>query len=353
MASEAKIDLSGYRVLDGGLATELEQRGVSLEGPLWSARALRDAPEAILAVHRDYLEAGADVLLTASYQASTLGYAEAFAGRENIAGFEVGAWAEPSDTPDPESYAEAAVEFSPQARIFAMARAAARSALETSVRLALEAREQYRAAGHTRPVLVAASLGPYGAALHNGAEFHGEYAIRFTELVDFHRERLEVLAARGAGLRGADLLAFETVPSLEEARAILAALKDFPGVPAMVSFSCRDQEHVAHGEPLSVCAALLDLSPQVIGIGINCTAPALITPLLAQLRAGSAKPAIVYPNSGEGWDAVRRCWTGTADVDGYGTLAQAWFAAGAQIVGGCCRTGPAHIRAVAEAAHTQ
>ncbi len=340
------LDMRGCRVLDGGLATELEQRGVSLDGPLWSARALRDDPEAIVAVHRDYLEAGADCLLTASYQASTLGYAEAFARKENIAGFEAGAWAEPEPwEPGGDTSPEAAVEFSPQARIFAMARAATRAALTTSVRLASEARAQYREAGHTRPVLIAASLGPYGAALHNGAEFHGNYSASFTELVDFHRERLEVLAPRGE-LQGADLLAFETVPSLEEARAIVAALAAFPGVAAWVSFSCRDAEHVSHGEPLEVCAELLDRVDQVIAVGINCTAPALITPLLRRLRAATRKPAIVYPNSGEGWDAVRRCWTGTADVDGYGALAEQWYAAGAQIVGGCCRTGPAHIRAV-------
>jgi homocysteine S-methyltransferase len=340
------LDLGNCRVLDGGLATELERRGVSLDGPLWSARAIRDEPEAIVAVHRDYLEAGADCLLTASYQASTLGYAEAFAQKENVAGFEAGAWAEPEPWQvGADASPEAAVDFSPEARIFAMARAATRAALTNSVRLASEARAQYRAAGHTRPVLIAASLGPYGAALHNGAEFHGNYRVSFTELVDFHRERIEVLAPRGE-LKGADFLAFETVPSLEEARAIVAALAAFPRVAAWVSFSCRDMESVSHGESLTSCAKMLDAVDQVVAVGINCTAPGLITPLLQRLCAATAKPAIVYPNSGEGWDAVRRCWTGTADVDGYGALAEQWFAAGAQIVGGCCRTGPAHIRAV-------
>jgi homocysteine S-methyltransferase len=347
MAAGSTMDLSMFRILDGGLATELERRGVSLDGILWSARALRDAPEAILAVHRDYLAAGAECLITASYQASTLGFAEAFARQENVAGFEVDPDAAlPADA---ESLPEAAVEFSVQARIFAMARAASRAALETSVRLAVQAREEFYAAGGKRPILIAASLGPYGAALHNGAEFHGNYNVSFTEIVDFHRERLAVLAPDGE-LVGADLVAFETVPSLEEARAIVAALSAYPKVSAWVSFSCRDGEHVAHGEPLRKCAELLDQAPQVSAVGINCTPPAYIAQLLGQLRAGTSKPAIVYPNSGEGWDAVRRCWTGTADVDGYGALAEQWFAAGAQMVGGCCRTGPAHIRAVAEAA---
>ena len=340
----APPNLESCRVLDGGLATELEYRGLLLDGPLWSTRALRDDPDAIVAVHRDYLDAGADCLLTASYQASTLGYAEAFARQQKVAGFEAEAWAEPAGSLG-EAASEAAVEFSAEARIYAMASAATRSALKSSVRLAAEARAQYAATGNTRPILIAASLGPYGAALHNGAEFHGNYSVGFTELVAFHRERIAILAPAGA-----DLLAFETVPSLEEARAILAALAEFPQLYAWLSFACRDEEHVAHGEPLLRCAQLADSADQIVAVGINCTPPGLITPLLAKLRAGTSKPAIVYPNSGEGWDAVRRCWTGTADVDSYGMLAAEWFQAGAHMVGGCCRTGPAHIRAVRAAA---
>ena len=302
-------------------------------------------------MHRDYLEAGADCILTASYQASTLGYAEALARHAKVPGFEAGAWAESFANDEAsigaEALPEAAVEFSVEAKILAMASAATRAALVASVRLAEEARAQYLAAhpGQRRPVLIAASLGPYGAALHNGAEFHGNYTVSFNELVDFHRERVAVLAPRGR-LEGADLLAFETVPSLEEARAIVATLARTPEVSAWISYSCRDEEHVSHGEQLEACARLLDSNDQIVAVGINCTAPGLIGPLLGRLRAGTRKPAIVYPNSGEGWDAVRRCWTGTADVNSYGMLAEAWFAAGAQMVGGCCRTGPAHIRGV-------
>ncbi len=343
-----EVDLRRCRVLDGGLATELEHRGIPLDGVLWSARAVRDAPDAVLAVHRDYLEAGADCLLTASYQASTLGYAEAFARQENVAGFEAEPLPQDQLPGGRDAAPEAAVEWSIEARIFAMARAATRAALAASVDVAVQARDEFRRAGHSRPILVAASLGPYGAALHNGAEFHGRYQVGFAELVEFHRERIAVLAPTQA-----DLLAFETVPSLEEARAIVAALSTFPDLGAWISFSCIDETHVAHGEHLRDCARFLDRIDRVLAVGVNCTAPAFITPLLAELREGSAQPAIVYPNSGEGWDAVRRCWTGVSDVGGYGALAAAWFAAGAQMVGGCCRTGPAHIRAVAEAAAEQ
>ncbi len=301
-----QLDLSRARVLDGGFATELERRGVSTAGPLWSARALFEAPEAVVAVHRAYLDAGADVLLTGSYQASAMGF--------RAAGF---------------SEAEAEGK--------------AGESLRRAVSLALRARQE---TGRL-DALIAASLGPYGAALANGAEFTGEYgfgsdAEEHTALVAFHAARVAALAATDA-----DLLAFETVPKLGEARAIVATLRRWPEVGAWVSFTCRDEARTARGEPVRACAALLDGVPQVVAVGVNCIAPGLVSPLLGELRAGTGKPLLAYPNSGEGWDAGARCWTGSTDVAGFETLAREWFAAGAQIVGGCCRTGPEHVRAVA------
>jgi homocysteine S-methyltransferase len=309
MRTYSQVELQHARVLDGGLATELERRGVNIGGPLWSARALSEAPEAILAVHRSYLDAGAQVLLTASYQVSargfhTMGMVEAEAVEEEA------------------------------------------TALRAAVNLALAA----RAGAGLSQVLIAGSLGPYGAALANGAEFHGNYGFaderaQHRALVGFHERRIAVLAETDA-----DLLAFETLPSIAEAQAIVEALAAWPNVGAWLSFTCRDGERTAHGELLRECAALLDGVPQVLAIGVNCTAPGLILPLIGELRAGTQKPLVVYPNSGEGWDAESRCWTGTADVEGYAAMAASWFAAGAQLVGGCCRTGPEHVRAVAQAA---
>ncbi len=304
MRAGSELDFRRMGVLDGGFATELEQRGLSLAGPLWSARALLEAPEAVLAVHRSYREAGADVLSTASYQLSSLGYAAAF-------GLE----------------AEAARE-------------GAAEALRASVRLA-------RKAAEGSAVWVAASLGPYGAALANGAEFHGEYgfaseAEQHRALVAFHAERIAVLAGTDA-----DLLAFETVPSLAEAQAIAEALEPWPAIGAWVSFTCRDAAHTAHGEPLRDCAAFLESIPQVLAVGVNCIAPELVCSLLGELRAGTGKPLLAYPNSGERWDALKRGWTGASGLERYEELAGEWFAAGAQAVGGCCRTGPEYVRAVA------
>jgi homocysteine S-methyltransferase len=291
------------------MATELERRGCDLSGPLWSAHILDQAPATIAAVHLDYLRAGADCISTASYQVSAHGYRE--------------------------------LGLDPAAAL-----RAAEHALHLSVEIAQQAQVDY-ARENPRRVWVAASLGPYGAALHNGAEYHGRYEIGFADLVAFHAERLASLAGTGA-----DCIAFETIPSFAEARAILSALQAFPSLTAWIAFTCRDAAHVAHGEPLRACAELLAASPQIVAIGINCTAPALIAPLLeeARLSAHRQKPILVYPNSGESWNANTRTWQGYSDPADFGTLARNWFAAGAQAVGGCCRTRPAHIAAIARVA---
>lgn len=296
---DAQFDFSQLHVLDGGMATELERRGCNISGPLWSARALDEAPEVIRQVHLDYLRAGADCISTASYQVSAKGYAEL--GR-------------------PPAYAA--------------------DAIRRSVEIAEAARAEY-ARVSSQSALIAVSLGPYGAVLHNGAEFHGRYEISFAELVAFHADRLAVAAETNA-----DLIALETVPSLEEARAVLEALSLFPAMRAWMSFTCRDEQHVAHGEGVSDCAALLDGCKQVVAFGINCTHPQSVGRLIQTAKSATSKPIFVYPNSGEIWDAASRQWTGKSNPAEYGSLAAEWFRAGAQAVGGCCRTGPKHIRAV-------
>ena len=295
------------RVLDGGMASELEYLGANINGPLWSAHVLEEDPEKIVAVHRGYIEAGADIIETASYQVSRMGYVE--------------------------------VGFDPTH---------ADGALLRSVALARKAAGFYP----DREILVAASLGPYGAALHNGAEYHGTYHCTFDELIKFHRERIEVLA-KAPPTESPDLLAFETLPSLGEAEAIGEALERHSELAVWFSFTCRDRQSVAHGELLRQCAGAVAALPQTVAIGVNCTHPTHISPLIAELRAASEKPIIVYPNSGEGWDAQHRCWTGFSDSREYGEEAREWFAAGAQIVGGCCRTRPAHIRHVAQWSRTK
>lgn len=299
-----QLDLNGLHVLDGAMATELERKGFDLNGPLWSAHVLESSPQAISAVHREYLEAGADCLLTASYQVSAEGFEKIGRNAQDAA------------------------------------RDAAH-ALRASVTIAEEVRKEYQARSPRR-IWIAASLGSYGAMLHNGAEYHGNYHCSFEDLAAFHSRRIVVLAETNA-----DLLAFESIPSLEEARAILVALHSHPDLPVYLSFTCRDGTHVSHGETLQACGELLDKQTQVVAIGVNCTAPELINSLVGELARVTGKPIIVYPNSGEQWDAVHQCWHGDGQIKQFGELARRWRSAGAQWIGGCCRTGPEHVRAVA------
>ena len=296
--------LQNVHVIDGGLASELEHQGARIDGPLWSAQALQDEPEKLAAVHRAYIEAGAQCIATCSYQVSRMGFTE------------VG-----------------------------MSAAQADAALLRSVEIA----KSVVVESPDHRVLVAGSLGPYGAALHNGGEYNGIYDCTFDELVRFHRERIEIFA-QATGNQAPDLLAFETFPLLEEVRAVGEALKPWPELQAWFSFSCRDEKHVSHGEGVAESAAVAAAIPQTIAIGVNCVPPRWILSLIGELRAASEKPVMVYPNSGEGWDAERRCWVGNTDPGEFGELAAGWFEAGAQIVGGCCRTRPEHMRAVARAA---
>ena len=288
----------GFVILDGGLATELEQRGADLDHFLWSAKLLAEAPELIRAVHLDYLHAGADVIATATYQASFGGFAKAGFDREH-----------------------------------------AERLMRLSVDLALQARDRFWAEpanreGRLEP-LVAASIGPYGACLHDGSEYHGNYGVSRQEILDFHRPRLDILADTQA-----DLFAFETIPSREEAEVLIELMADYPGWTAWLSFSCRDGERVSHGEPFAECAALADASNQVVAVGINCTPPQYVSSLLD--AAGRVRtPLAVYPNSGEHWVASENRWDG--QECGIFPVSD-WHARGARILGGCCRTGPEDIR---------
>ncbi|MFN0111705.1 MAG: homocysteine S-methyltransferase [Blastocatellia bacterium] len=291
---------NGLMVLDGGLATELARRGFDLTDALWSARLLADAPEAIEAVHRAYFEAGADLAITASYQASFEGFAARGVSR--------------SDT---------------------------ERLLQRSVTLARGAREQVAARDPASPRIrmVAASVGPYGATLHDGSEYRGDYGLDEDALAEFHQPRIEALLGAGP-----DLLACETLPSLLEARAILRVLREYPDARAWVTFTCRDGSSTSAGDAIAECARTLDAEQQVVALGINCVDPALVTPLVRTMASATDKPIVVYPNSGEVWNATARCWEGTATR--FTAYLKEWIDAGASWIGGCCRTTPEDIRVV-------
>jgi len=298
------LDQSGVVILDGALATELERRGANLDDPLWSARMLLDGPDLIRQIHLDYFRAGADVATSASYQASFTGFADR-----------------------------------------GLNQAQAAELMARSVCLAQEARDLFwseTTQGRLRP-LVAASIGCYGATLHNGSEYRGDYGLTVAQLIDFHRPRLEILANSGA-----DLLACETIPCLIEAEALVRLLPEFD-LPAWIGFSCKDDEHVCHGETLAACLTLADACDQVVALGLNCTPPRLIAGLLESVTDLIRKPLVVYPNRGESWDAEARCWRGENSMLDWGQAARLWYAAGARLIGGCCRTTPDDIRQMAQA----
>ena len=297
------LDQQSCLILDGGLASELEERGYDLNDSLWSARLLIEEPEAIQAVHETYLAAGADCIITASYQATVPGL---LARGQDLAG--------------------------------------ARALLRLSAALGLAAREAFwgDGSGHTgrlRP-LVAASIGPYGAYLADGSEYDGRYGLSRAELRDFHSERWQLLAASEA-----DLLACETIPSFLELQALTDLLATSEKW-AWFSFSCADEHHLHDGTPIRNCVAWLAPYDRVAAIGINCTAPHLISELVRQLSKVTDRPVIVYPNSGEQYDPTTKRWYGTAEPADFAQASCQWHDLGATVIGGCCRTGPAHIRLI-------
>ena len=288
-------------VLDGGLATTLEARGSDLDDDLWSAKILIEAPDEIQQVHHDFLVAGADCITTSSYQASLPGFHRR--GISETQGIDL---------------------------------------LHQSVRLAVNARDTFWSESANRPgrrrPLVAASVGPFGAFLADGSEYTGAYQIGDTDLYEFHRTRWQVLAESAV-----DLLACETIPSRQEAGVILRLLRETPGRWAWLSFSCRDTAHMSDGTRLADVVRLCDSTPNVAAVGINCTRPEFIAPLLTELRQETVKPFIVYPNSGERYDARSRTWSAQPSRIDWREAAAEWGQLGATGVGGCCRVGPAQI----------
>ncbi|PYE42807.1 homocysteine S-methyltransferase [Paenibacillus barcinonensis] len=299
-------------ILDGALATELEQHGCDLDDPLWSARVLLENPDVIVQVHADYFRAGADCAITSSYQATVEGFRKRGIGEQ------------------------AALEL-----------------IRKTVELAAKARDDVWAevrntADHVdgplrrpRPI-VAGSVGPYGAYLADGSEYVGHYGVSDETLAAFHRPRIAALVEAGA-----DVLALETIPSLQEARVLVELLKEFPETSAWLSFSLKDGTSISEGTPLEVCAQAFGSEPQLAAIGLNCAPMEVVTEAIGILRSSSDKPVIVYPNSGETYDAETKTWSGQGSCGSMKDASEQWVAAGARIIGGCCRTTPHQISELA------
>ncbi|MCX4750756.1 homocysteine S-methyltransferase [Kitasatospora sp. NBC_01287] len=303
----ARALAAGPLVLDGGLSNQLTAAGHDLgDGELWSARLLADAPEALVAAHRAYYAAGAEVVITASYQASFAGFARRGIGRGEA-----------------ERLLASSVALARQAADVAAGDVAAGAVAAGAV-----------AAGDGRRRWVAASVGPYGAALADGSEYRGRYGLSVAELERFHRPRIEVLAAAGP-----DVLALETVPDVTEARALVRAVRGV-GVPAWLCYTVAGGRTRA-GEPLAEAFAVAAGAPEVVAVGVNCCAPEEVGAAVRLAARVTGKPVVAYPNSGERWDPAARDWTGAGA--GPAGFAAGWVADGARLVGGCCRVGPERI----------
>ncbi|MFF1493478.1 homocysteine S-methyltransferase [Streptomyces sp. NPDC058304] len=275
-------------LLDGGLSNQLADQGCDLSGGLWSGRVLAERPDQVEAAHTAYARAGAEVLITASYQ---VGY-EAFAAHGHD-------------------------------------RAATTALLQRSVALAARAAD---AADHQ--VWVAASVGPYGAVLADGSEYRGRYGLSVRELAAFHRPRIEALLEAGP-----DVLALETIPDADEAEALLTVLAG-TGAPAWLSYTVADARTRA-GQPLPEAFALAAGTPEIIALGVNCCAPADVLPALEAAASVTAKPLLAYPNDGSVWKPATGTWQAPPDPAPWPT--HAWTRTGARLLGGCCRIGPPDI----------
>lgn len=283
-------------VIDGGLGTALESRGVDLGPELWSAALLRDDPDAIAEVHTAFITAGARIITTASYQATPLGFARSAIPAEE-----------------------------------------GRRLIARSVEIAAEA-------AHTadRPVLVAGSVGPYGAALNGGSEYTGDYRLTADEFAAFHRPRIEGLVSAGA-----DLLAIETQPRLDEITVLIALAAEY-SIPAWLSVTLADDgadtPNLPDGNTLRALAEVAATSASVSALGVNCIRPSHVTAALEELRAHTDLPLLAAPNSGETYDATTRRWhSGTPAAGPASWPLEKWRDLGAAVIGGCCRTTPAQI----------
>jgi homocysteine S-methyltransferase len=280
-------------ILDGGLSTALTEQGYDLSHELWTARLIAEEPAALVRAHRAFLDAGAEVLITSSYQASIDGFVRTGATTNE-----------------------------------------ARTLLQSTTDIA-------RQAIGDRSAVVAASVGPYGAVLADGSEYRGDYALSNGELVVFHRDRVRLLAETEP-----DWWACETIPTAAEAVAMGLALSAVRRLPTWMTFTCRSGSHTFGGDRIEDAVAAALSACDLSAVGVNCTAPRFVPELLQRIRRVTNLPLVAYPNSGQTWDATNRVWVG----DPGATDVNTWIAAGAEYVGGCCGVGPAELANLAHLA---
>ena len=293
------LEQKKHIVIDGALASELQRRGCDLNDSLWSAKVLIEQPELIQQVHYDYFVAGADCAITASYQATPMGFAPK------------------------------GIELEESIKL-----------IKTSVKLAQQAKMQYlNDIKEDKALLIAGSVGPYGAYLANGSEYTGDYQLSESEFIAFHKDRVAALIDAGV-----DILACETMPSFLEIKALAKLIQQFPMVNCWFSLTLKDQKHISDGTPLTEVIEYLNSIEQIVSVGINCIALEKVTPALKVLSKLTSKPLIVYPNSGEQYDPTTKQWHKNHDHNcTFANQLDVWINLGAKLIGGCCQTTPDDI----------
>ncbi|KAH7138119.1 Homocysteine S-methyltransferase [Dendryphion nanum] len=311
----ARLQSSTPVILDGGLATHLETLGADLSGSLWSASLLTTNPSLIARTHRDFYAAGADIAITTTYQASVPGLVKHLGVSEEEAN----------------------------------------GLIVKSVELAREERDAHvsktrngsESGAQGKELWIAGSVGPYGAFLADGSEYRGDYKLSISEFKDFHRGRIDALLRPGSRV---DVLAIETIPSFDETRALVDLLAtEFPEAVSWVTFTLRDEKHISDGTPVEEVIKLLEASEQVVAVGVNCVPEEMALGALEVLKGLTRSPLVVYPNSGETWNAEKREWEGERKSgERLAERVRDWWTAGARLIGGCCRTTPEDIKIIAE-----
>lgn len=293
------LEQKKHMIIDGALASELQRRGCDLNDSLWSAKVLIEQPELIQQVHYDYFKAGADCAITASYQATPMGFAQK------------------------------GIELEESIKL-----------IKTSVKLAQQAKMQYlNDIKEDKALSIAGSVGPYGAYLANGSEYTGDYQLSESEFIAFHKDRVTALIDAGV-----DILACETMPSFLEIKALVKLIQQFPIVNCWFSLTLKDQQHISDGTPLTEVIEYLNSIEQIVSVGINCIALEKVTPALEVLSKLTSKPLIVYPNSGEEYDPTTKQWHKNHHHNcTFANQLDTWIKLGAKLIGGCCQTTPEDI----------
>lgn len=285
-------------ILDGGMATELEKLGVQTNTRLWSAIALVNHPEKIYEVHKMYLEAGANIITTNTYQANIQAFEEM-----GISCY------------DAENLVSKAVEIAKQARNDILPNG-----------------------------FVAGSVGPYGAYLADGSEYTGDYKLSENEFKEFHRARLQLLISGGV-----DVIALETMPNFSEVKSLVSELIEIsPDIPYWVSFSLRDGKTLCDGTSLIEATKWVAKQKNVLAIGLNCVTTSIITQAISHLKQASRIPIIVYPNSGEKYDPNTKAWEETDKKMNFIKYSKEYLENGVKIIGGCCGTTPNDIKSISD-----